>query len=83
MGIRKLPAENGLRPHEQLFWSIRGIHTLLDAIHGTWADRLGVTTSQLLMVFALRDFDDQGAGLRVKEVATLLSVDARSAIVID
>jgi DNA-binding MarR family transcriptional regulator len=28
------------------------------------------------MVFALRDFDDQGAGLRVKEVATLLSVDA-------
>jgi len=76
MGIRKLRAENGLRSHEQLFWSIRGIHTLLDAIHGTWADRLHVTTSQLLMVFALRDFDDQGAGLRVKEVATLLSVDA-------
>ena len=52
------------------------IHTLLDAIHGTWADRLGVTTPQLLIVFALRDFDNQGTGLRVKEVATLLSVDA-------
>jgi hypothetical protein len=28
------------------------------------------------MVFALRDFDNQGTGLRVKEVATLLGVDA-------
>jgi DNA-binding MarR family transcriptional regulator len=34
-----------------------------------------VTTPQLLIVFALRDFDDQGKGLPVKEVARILNVD--------
>lgn len=34
-----------------------------------------MTTPQLLIVFALRDFDDQGKGLPVKEVARILNVD--------
>lgn len=75
MRIRKAQAESGPRHHEQLFWSIRGIHSLLEAIHDTWANRFGVTTPQLIMVFALRDFDDHGTGLPVKEVARILNVD--------
>jgi hypothetical protein len=75
MGIRKTRTESGPRHHEQLFWSIRGIHSLLEVIHGTWANRIGVTTPQLTMVFALRDFDHQGKGLPVKEVARILNVD--------
>jgi MarR family transcriptional regulator, organic hydroperoxide resistance regulator len=34
-----------------------------------------VTTPQLIMVFALRDFDHQGKALPVKEVARILNVD--------
>jgi DNA-binding MarR family transcriptional regulator len=75
MGSRKTRAENGPRHHEQLFWSIRGINSLLEAIYSTWANRFGVTTPQLLMVFALRDFDHQCKGLPVKEVAKILNVD--------
>ena len=75
MGIRKTRAENGPRHHEQLFWSIREIHSLFDAIHDAWAGRFGVTTPQLIMIFALRDFDHHGTGLPVKEVARILSVD--------
>jgi len=75
MGNRKARAENGPRHHEQLFWSIRGINSLLEVIYGTWANRFGVTTPQLLMVFALRDFDHQRKGLPVKEVAKILNVD--------
>jgi MarR family transcriptional regulator, organic hydroperoxide resistance regulator len=75
MGRRKTRAEGVPRHHEQLFWSIRGIHSLFEAIHDTWANRFGVTTPQLVMVFALRDFDNHGTGLPVKEVARILSVD--------
>jgi MarR family transcriptional regulator, organic hydroperoxide resistance regulator len=75
MGIRKTGAESGDRHHEQLFWSIRGINSLFEAIHDAWANRFGVTTPQLVMVFALRDFDNHGKGLPVKEVARILSVD--------
>jgi len=75
MGNRKTRAENGPRHHEQLFWSIRGINSFLEVIYGTWANRFGVTTPQLLMVFALRDFDHQRKGLPVKEVAKFLNVD--------
>jgi MarR family transcriptional regulator, organic hydroperoxide resistance regulator len=75
MGIQKTHAERGPWLPEQLFWSIRGIHSYLEAIHGTWAAQFGVTTPQLTMVFALRDFDNHGTGLRVKEVAKILSVD--------
>jgi DNA-binding MarR family transcriptional regulator len=66
---------NGPDHHDQLFWSIRGIQSLLEEIHGTWAVRIGVTSPQLMMIFALRDFDAQGNGLPVKEVARILSVD--------
>ena len=75
MGNRKTGAENGPRHHEQLFWSIRGINSLLGVIYDTWANRFGVTTPQLVIVFALRDFDHQGKGLPVKEVAKILKVD--------
>ena len=75
MGNPKTRTESGPRHHEQLFWSIRGIHSLLEVIHDTWATRFGVTTPQLVMVFALRDFDHQGKGLPVKEVAKILNVD--------
>lgn len=75
MGPRKTRTESGPRHLEQLFWSIRGIHSLLEVIHDTWANRFGVTTPQLVMIFALRDFDDHGTGLPVKEVARILDVD--------
>jgi DNA-binding MarR family transcriptional regulator len=73
MGTRRIGSGPG--HHEQLFWSIRAIQSLLDEIHGTWAIRIGVTNPQLTMIFALRDFDSQGNGLPVKEVARILSVD--------
>lgn len=76
MGVRKMRAENGSLHHEQLFWSIRGIHSFLEAIHDTWAKRFDVTTPQLIIVLALRDFDRQGKGLPVKEVARILNVDS-------
>ena len=75
MGNQKTHAERGPRLPEQLFWAIRGINSNLEAINGVWADQLGVTAPQLTMLFALRDFDNHGTGLRVKEVAEALSVD--------
>lgn len=75
MAARIIPVGSGPQPHEQLFWSIRGIHTLFEAIHETWAKQFGVTAPQLIMIFALRDFDNSGTGLPVKEVARILSVD--------
>jgi DNA-binding MarR family transcriptional regulator len=75
MGTRTTQTESATRHREEFFWSIRGIHSLFEAIHGTWANRIGVTIPQLTMVLALRDYDPQGKGLRVKEVARILSVD--------
>ena len=66
---------SGPSHRDQFFWSIRGLQSVLDEINGTWAIRIGVTSPQLIMMFALRDFDAQGDGLPVKEVARILSVD--------
>lgn len=75
MASRITRTASGPRHHEQLFWSIRGIHSLFEAIHATWAKHIGVNTPQLIILFALRDFDDHGTGLPVKEVARIIGVD--------
>jgi DNA-binding MarR family transcriptional regulator len=75
MGTPTSRTGSGPRNHEQLFWSIRGIHSLYEAIHATWAKQLRVTAPQLIILFALRDFDHHGTGLPVKEVARILGVD--------
>ena len=75
MGACKAPTQSGPPHHEQFLWAIRGVQSHFDMIHAAWAHRFGVTTPQLLLVFALRDFDHHGTGLPVKEVAKLLGVD--------
>lgn len=69
-------ARSGPAQHEQFFWSIRGIYSLYAAIHERWAKRIGVTSPQLIMIFALRDFDNSDTGLPVKEVARIVGVDS-------
>jgi DNA-binding MarR family transcriptional regulator len=71
----EMGARIGSHEHEQLFWSIRGIHALYESIHATWAKQVGVTTPQLILLWALRDFDNRGTGLPVKEVARIIGVD--------
>ena len=60
----------------QLFWAIRTVHAHLGEIHDSWAKVLGVTTPQLMILFALADFDDRRTGLPVNYVAKVLSVDS-------
>jgi DNA-binding MarR family transcriptional regulator len=60
---------------EELFWSIRAIHSHFEAIHGAWAECIGVSLPQFTMMLALRDYDPDRTGLPVKEVARILGVD--------
>ena len=57
-------------------WSMRAISSYLATIYDNWAVRIGVTSPQLTMLLALRDFDPTNSGLPVREVAKRLHVDS-------
>ena len=76
MGIQKPRDERDFAYPRQLFWAIRTIHSHLEEIHVAWAKLFGVTTPQLMILFALADFDDRRTGLPVKQVAKILYVDS-------
>jgi DNA-binding MarR family transcriptional regulator len=77
-GDEDLPSpENGLQNQEtvqQFIWDISSINVHLEDIRQFWAEVLGISGPQWMILMALSDLD-RGKGVSVKEVSTMLHVD--------
>ena len=76
-GRAKRGGESGGKNHDlarQFAWEIAAINVHLQAIRYFWANALGVSGPQWMILMALSDLD-QGEGVPVKVVSKMLHVD--------